>query len=162
MYMSLTEQEVRQHSELFYYRLNIEGCYCNNCIRDGVNCTDVRQVIHYGFPRNIESYIQETGRAGWDGLPALVKKPRRGEKRDKAILEYSSNSQNCRRDTLFGFLMNITVHLMHLYVCAVMFALSYVSVQIVRLTTNLLFSLSDYYKTFMQRLNIIYDVSSSL
>ena len=34
-YMSLTEQEVRQHSELFYYRLNIEGCYCNNCIRDG-------------------------------------------------------------------------------------------------------------------------------
>ena len=51
--------------------------------------------------------------------------------------------------------MNITVHLMHLYVCAVMFALSYVSVQIVRLTTNLLFSLSNYYKTFMQTLNII-------
>ena len=48
--------------------------------------------------------------------------------------------------------MNITVHLMHLSVCAVMFALSYVSVQIVHLTTNILFSMSNYYKHLCKHL----------
>ena len=38
----------------------------------GVDCPDIRQVVHFGPPDDLESYVQETGRAGRDGLPSLA------------------------------------------------------------------------------------------
>jgi len=59
----------------------------------GINKPNVRWVMHYDLPKNIEGYYQETGRAGRDGLPSeclLLFSPGDAAKQRHFIEEISS------------------------------------------------------------------------
>lgn len=68
----------------------------------GVDCCDVRTIIHYGPPNQIEDYVQESGRAGRDGLHSqaiLINNPNKHTQTD--MKEYCNNTTQCRRKILF-------------------------------------------------------------
>ena len=106
MYHSSTDSVVKESIiDLFTKPSHFRVVVATVAFGMGIDCPDVRQVIHVGAPDDVESYIQETGRVGRDekvSLAMILMPKGIRYTMDLHMRHYVNNTETCRRHTLFA------------------------------------------------------------
>ena len=110
--------EEKKETESWFLR-NSEAVLVATCAYGlGIDKPDIRTVIHRDCPPSVEAYLQESGRAGRDGLPStavllwgpedersLSRAKTEGDKKRLArLLAYARDTGHCRREALLNLL----------------------------------------------------------
>ncbi|WP_226535016.1 RecQ family ATP-dependent DNA helicase [Fictibacillus halophilus] len=66
------EQDERLLVQKQFLNSQLQLIVCTNAFGMGINKPDIRYVIHYNAPSNVEGYVQEIGRAGRDLQPSAA------------------------------------------------------------------------------------------
>lgn len=77
----------------------------------GIDCNDLRRIIHWGLPNTFEDYVQETGRAGRDDelATAVLYEGRRSVHASQQMKGYYNNKTVCRRLLLYQDFLGFNV-----------------------------------------------------
>ena len=81
---------------------NLRLIFATSAFGLGIDCPNIRRVYHWGPPNDLDTYVQESGRAGRDGQQseAILLYGRMREHTSDKMQQYAI-TQKCRRVTLF-------------------------------------------------------------
>jgi ATP-dependent DNA helicase RecQ len=123
------ESDIRALVQESFTKDNIQIVIATVAFGLGINKPNVRYVIHFEPPRTLESYYQEVGRAGRDGLPAealflvsdkdisrIKKRISEGENQQRVNVEMQRfsamsafvDAQTCRRQVVLNYFAEYT------------------------------------------------------
>ena len=71
-FLSWMEHEERMLIQQQFMNDQLQLVICTSAFGMGVNKSNTRYIIHFHYPTNIASYLQEIGRAGRDGEPSIA------------------------------------------------------------------------------------------
>ncbi len=103
----------------------VRRVFATQSLSMGIDCPNIRHVVHWEVPRTLETYYQEIGRSGRDGAPAVATLLyRTGHLNDRfcslSVQDFSANTSNeCLRAKLMNYLVSVLMRKSRGHCCSV-------------------------------------------